>query len=53
LDALRLLKKIIQKQEPEEKFPLLYDIFTENDLKSDYIDILGHLLVAFYPDRPE
>jgi hypothetical protein len=53
LDALRMLKKIIEEKEPESKFPKLYSIFMENTLQQEFIDILGHLLAAFYPNRPK
>lgn len=53
LKALRELKKIIEKQVPEENFIRLNEVFLNNPFKEEHKDMLGYLLVKFYPGRPE
>lgn len=52
LKALRELKKIIEKQVPEENFIRLNEVFLNNTFKEEHKDMLGYLLVKFYPGRP-
>lgn len=51
--ALRQLKRIIEKINPEEMYFKLHDIFLKGTLKYEEMDILGYLLARFYPNRPE
>lgn len=53
LQALRELKKIIEKELPEDRFVALYQIFSSMTFKEEHKDMLGFLLVKFYPQRPE
>jgi hypothetical protein len=47
-DALKLLKKIIKKEEPKETFPKLVDIFMASEFNRNRRYALGHLLVEYY-----
>lgn len=53
MQALRELKKIIEKELPETIFPKLNEVFLSHPFREEHKDMLGYLLVKFYPNRPE
>jgi hypothetical protein len=48
IQALRMLKNIIDTKKGVEEFSKLRDCFLKNELATNEKDILGHLLVKFY-----